>query len=176
MTFICSHVLRIDLSSYQTMLILRRQLKLTSLLVGDNTLVGGNDSNTQTAQNLGQSSLPAYTRKPGLEILLIPEMIFSILVCTVLSEWMLMVLKTTIFNDIVLLNISLHPAEFCAIASFILDEGTSSCIVFCSICITNSCKHICDRIAHCHDLVSSLLFDLNHAQYIHFVYTIYIIR
>ena len=37
-----------------------------------------------------------------------------------------------------------------AIAKILLDEGYIYCIMFCRVRITNSSKHICNRIAHCH--------------------------
>ena len=77
---------------------------------------------------LGSSSLPAYTRRPGLEILFSPVMILWFLSSPYFRVmWMVLNGPSSRMSYFLI-----YPSSrrICAIASFILDEGTSTVSCF----------------------------------------------
>ena len=89
---------------------------------------------------LGSSSLFAYTRRPGFEILLRPEITFSFLSAPYFNV-MWIVLK---HPSSTMSYFAIYPSlkRISAIAILHFRCRYIYCIMFSSICVTNSCKHI----------------------------------
>ena len=130
------------------MLNLAADLKLTSLFVGDNALVGGKDSYAKTAKYFRQVLfVSVYTQTRFGNSLQAGDDLL-ILICTVfqldVDSFEYAILDNVIFLNVTLIQKDIGDCNFHFGCRYIYS------IMFRSVSVTDSCKHICNRITHVH--------------------------
>ena len=128
-------------------------MQLSCFFVSDNTLVGRYDSDPESAKDLRHILAAGIDTKTRLGNSLDSGDDSFVLVLAVL-QGDVQILLDTLPGDLVLLDLSFIDQDIRDSGLHLGNRDIDS-IVLCGVCVADSCKHIRDRIVHCH--VSILL-------------------
>ena len=129
--------------------IISTNLKFTSFFVSDHTFVCGKDCDSKSAKYSRELIFTSVDTKTwfGDSLKSCDDLV---ILCLTVFQCDMDGFEYAIFDQIVFFNVSFIYKDVCD-CDFHFGCRNIYCIMFCSVSVTDSCKHICNRIAHCHD-------------------------